>query len=349
MNIPTIFKNRRKPKHNFKINGTVSFWEKPIGKNIIKGTKIAAILLGVIVIIAIIFEAITLWRFYVRPLEPYNEFTSSMRSSSQWDGSRQLFIGTWIWERDRNLVRNALVVVRPSDPSVHVVILPEETSLKDTNTFSQTISVPIDRYIVDKRAEAPIGDGYQISTTVLSFLETEYADSTAYLHLPTLFRTFESRVYTDLSPNEMIKLLRLMRETPEEDITVEDWPGTSLALEEFRTDVLNDSEILAGNRTVWIRNTTEIPGMASTISAYLYNLGFDVIRVDNANCASIEMFDCDSQKTTILTSKDYLHTYPVERIESLFKINAISGEGDDLRRADIIIFVGEDFQQFQSE
>ena len=140
--------SKRKSKSNSVLN-TQRFKKEQRRKQLQSVLKKAGLLLLGIVITSLLLVAVQFIRYYVQPLEPFNEF--GVDDQETWAGEYQLNIGLWLREEGRSTFRNAIFIVKPSNPSAHVLVFPEEISTRDPDQLSLQFSLPIDRYLVSKQ------------------------------------------------------------------------------------------------------------------------------------------------------------------------------------------------------
>lgn len=299
------------------------------------------IALTLVLLIVVVLKVMSIAKTYVTPLSPLQPFSSE--KENKWEKGHQQFIGIWLQDGESPAFRNALFVIRPTDPSFHVLILPSDLSAKGTYDLQTYLSLPIDNYIVAK--SNPHEESQKTLESVIEYLRLQFESSTSYFSLPQFFNHVKENVYTDLTPQALVSLVRLFRSMPDDSIVVKELPQQSTDFEKVREDIFADPEIVESGLSIWVRNTTSIPGLATETTGYARNIGFEIIRTDTADCRTVGLISCDGTKSFLLTSQSLINTYSVKRLGAILGIIPQVANGDDLKRADIILLLGEDFQR----
>lgn len=299
--------------------------------------------LAVVVIVSIGMWVYEQWRYYVTPLNASAAFDSGDIPAYEWDGEHQLVIGMWLRQKDSALYRNAIVLVEPAVSMIDIVFLPTEVSTKDVDELSQQVGVPIDRHVVQKSQQSIFDptDEAVLKNHIISWHQSIQGVN-SYLGLPGLSAALAQQVFTDLSPRDLLIVSRLAQRLAPDDIRIHAWPQDSLGVEKLRREVLVDSHIVSESLRMWVRNTTPVGGLGGTISSWAKNLGFEIVRVDNADCRTLGEIACDGEQTVILTRPEHQGTWSINRLEKLLGTKSVVSTGEDIKRADVIVLTGND-------
>jgi hypothetical protein len=285
------------------------------------------------------------YRYFVSPLNTSATFAGDNTVLYEWDESHQLVVGLWLRQQDSSLYRNAILVIEPAASVIDTVFLPSDISVRDAQELANQVGLPIDRYLVQK-SETPLADfaDEEAMRSLAGEWQQQLQGFASYFVLPEVARVLAQQYHTNLSPQEVLSMMRLMQRITAEDITFHHWPQDTVGAELLRNGVLVDNGIVQESLQVWVRNTTQTAGLGSLISEWAYNLGFEIVRVNNADCTVAVELTCDGKQTLILTRESNLETWSIKRLEMLLDSRAEVSTSEDLKRADVIILVGEDLE-----
>lgn len=304
--------------------------------------KIRKGLIAIILVCIFLVASFWLVRFVSHlntPLALYTYFRNTKENVPVWDGDSQMIIGVWLHQVDSSQLKNAVIVVNPVNREVHWLWLPEDVSLKDPHALAEYVHLPIDRYLVTQQPFAALHDTESTQNIVNSVVYDTVNGFDRYAKVFQTTRKANAYVYTNLMAREVFSLSELLQSSGE--IIFLEWDTAN-----NRQTIIADPAIVHSALRVWVRNTSSVPGLAGDTAQYIENIGFDVIRVDNVDCALISYISCDGEMSTVVSPEDIYLSYPFRRLAGLLQVKGVALEGesaenvDDFKRADIVVLLG---------
>lgn len=294
-----------------------------------------------------LYFATKLFSFASGPMREFPQFPQTERIEIK--QTDQVYVGIWYEVALGQPKRNAIAVLSPEKGAITVFLLPEEISARDPRSLQREVALPIDRYII---LPYDLMMGESVDTFVHNLAAewyTNYSGLSGYLKMPEIAERVTSAIYTDASPRELSWLARFSSAVSQEDITVRTWPSSSFETEQMRLGYLVDPAITKGANRVWIRNNTDIPGLATAVSSLMANIGFEIVRVDTFECVETAGVGCGSDTTRILVNQARVNDYLVTRAGNVFKAVVEESTSEDLKRADVVVLVGENVRYLVGE
>lgn len=286
-----------------------------------------------------LYFATKIFSFASEPMREFQQFRRDERTEIR--PTQQTYVGIWYEIAPGSPKRNAIAIFSPERTSITIFTLPDDISAKDPESLQREIALPIDRYIMIPYAVTQGEDLNAFVQDIAAEWYTNYSGIMGYVKLPEVIERVAGVIYTDASPRELSWLARFSSAVSREDITVRTWPSNSFNMEQIRLSYLVDPAISKAANRVWIRNNTDIPGLATAVSSLMVNLGFEIVRVDTFDCAEADFDTCDSNTTRLLVNQTLASDYAVQRVRSVLDGVVEVSSTEDLKRADIVVLVGE--------
>lgn len=309
---------------------------------------IKALGIGVMILFVVgLYYGTRFFSFASDPMREFPQFPQVERIELR--KTEQVYVGIWYEVAPGQPRRNAVAVFSPQKVAITLFTLPEELSARDPRSLQSEITLPIDRYVILPYA---LTQGESLEEFVQQVAADWYANYTglsSYTKLPEVIERISAAIHTDASPRELSWLARFLAKVSPEDISVRTWPTDSFETEQVRLGYLVDPTITKGANRVWIRNNTDVPGLATAVASLMANIGFEIVRVDTYECADTEDEYCDSERTRILVGQTLVNSYEVIRAGDVFGAVVEESTGDDLKRADIVVLVGENVRYLVGE
>jgi len=301
---------------------------------------IRALGIGVVILLFVgLYYGIRFFSFASDPMREFPQFPQIERVELR--KTEQVYVGIWYEVTPGQPRRNAVAVFSPNKTAITLFTLPEELSARDPRSLQREVALPVDRYVILPYA---LTQGESLEEFVQQVAADWYANYTgisSYTKLPEVIEQISTAIYTDASPRELSWLARFLTTVSTEDISVRTWPTDSFEIEQTRLGYFVDPMITKGANRVWIRNNTAIPGLATTVSSLMANLGFEIVRVDTYECVDTENENCGTERTRVLVGKTQVNTYGVTRVGDVLGAVVEESTSDDLKRADVVVLVGE--------
>lgn len=315
-----------------------------------KRTKLAFIILGIVIILLLLSQAVKFTKMLFSPWQ------DSVHRTFFWNGDFNL-----------NLVIKgkdiSLLSFDPQNTKVVIYSIPQNSYLEVARGFGKWQL----RSVYDLGASQQVGGGRLLSDTLSDFfglpVDGFLVFSGKYANIEADSIVSESRnpffvtsilpfIRTDLTPFELIRLQKGLSSVRFDKVRKIDLAAANLLTKEkladgtdvYTPDVFKLDSVLSGmkdysfaseHKTIAIFNSTNYPGLAQKAARVITNMGGDVIITSNGQKKWEKTYVVGEQSKTL------------DRLKQVFgsKNNIIDSSNEDLAssRAQINIFLGEDY------
>ncbi len=329
-----------------------------------KQTKLALIVLLVIVVTLLLGQAVRVVNHFFQPVTEYTSFSKSY----SWDGKTVLHLAIKASEV-------AVLSYDPVEKSLNIVNVPADTYVEVPGGYGkwQTRAV----YDIGQGEKQPIGAklltdsmASLVGLPLNGIIEVdENNPQTPYEFIKSLKEnpfSFDKKVHTNLTGYELfnfalqVSRLRLDKIT---ELNLKDFDlltptklsdGSNVLvaepqlLDNFVIDKLSEQKMRVEQIPVAVFNGTQTPGMATKVARMITNMGGNVIISTNAPFID-STNSPELQKSFIITSAD-TNSYTFKRLKQIFNLDCSNNPKCDkmyvdkiTSRAQINVVVGKDF------
>lgn len=294
-----------------------------------------------------VFSIAQIFRHISAPIREFPHFDQPL--DTRIDMSRQVYIGIWYEAESSPVKQNAVAVLSPDNAKISVHVLPSDISTLNPTELMQQTSLPLERYVVISRHMSKGQDIEEFVSNAADQWYSTFVGIGGYRALMHGISEVKNVMYTNLSPRELFDIAQFTRIVSQEDITVHEWSQTSGDAEKQRLAYFVDPTIHKEGKRIWVRNNTQIPGLANAAALLLKNIGFEIVRIDTFDCPAPGTTYCDSTRTHILTGETHADSYAIGRMTEVLGGEMEFLQIEDLSRADSIVVVGENLAYLVEE